>query len=157
MGSPTPRDDVDGFTLHLTESEAWLLDEVVRHTFADEGQPVGKDLLLKVFSVLREFRGATGRPFPPKEIPITLTEPECWLIDYYVNVARLQRADGHTAQTARGLLLKVFDMILAFQAGRVLAEGGLHTVLADDALDERLRERLEEWQRGQRRREERGG
>lgn len=140
-------------TLCISEAEAWLLDEVIRHTFGEHGQPVGRDLLLKVFSVLREFRVAASRPFPPRELPLAITEAECWLIDYHVNAARLQRADPQTARVARELLLKVFDLILAFQTARVLGGERLRTTPADDALDASLRERLAEWHRSEKSRD----
>jgi hypothetical protein len=141
--------------LHLSEPEAWLLDEVVRHTFTEDGQPIGRELL-KVFSVLREFRLAASRPFPPKELPLAVTESECWLIDYQINAARLQRSDPHSQRVARELLLKVFDLILAFQGDRVLGCPYETAAVADDAFDLVRRERLEEWQRVQRRQERHG-
>lgn len=150
MQPSTPRAAEPVQTLYLCEAEAWLLDEVVRHTFGDDGQPVGRDLLLKAFSVLREFRAAASRPFPPKELPLAVTEAECWVIDYFVNAARLQRVDPQTARAARELLLKVFDLILTFQTERLLGGERLSTAHGDDALDATQRERLAEWHRAQR-------
>lgn len=153
---PTPREIEPVRTLYLTEPEAWLLDEVIRHTFVEDGRPVGRELLLKVFSVLRELRLAANRPFPPKELPVVLSEAECWLIDHHVNAARLQRSDPQSQRVARELLLKVFDLILAFQADRLLGNRYTEAAVEDDTFDLTHRERFEEWQRTQERRERQG-
>lgn len=131
-------------TVMVSETEAWLLDECIRHTAVDGGQPVGKQLLLKVFSLLGEFRDRAAQPYPPTELPMAVTEAEAWAIDYHFNAARLQRADPATIKAARDLLLKVFNVILEFQSRSEMTAGA---ATAKSAEDDRSRERLQEWRR----------
>src|SRR5581483_10117133 len=71
-------------TTSLTPAEAWALDDLIRHTWTEEGKPVGRGLLLKVFAVIKEFETRRNDGHPPDVLPIALTEEECWTIDFHV-------------------------------------------------------------------------
>jgi hypothetical protein len=96
-------------TAYLTPAEAWALDDLVRHTWTDEGKPVGRGLLLKVFAVVKEFEARRGDLHPPEALPIALTEEECWTIDFHV---RRNYVDPEGYRVGRPLLLKIFGLIL---------------------------------------------
>ncbi len=96
-------------TIHLTHLEAWLLDDMVRHTWTDESRPIGKGLLLKAIAVIREFEERTHQPNPPAMLPIVVTEDECWAIDYHIRRG-LKDSDGRPV--GKELLLKAFDALL---------------------------------------------
>ena len=44
----------------LSELEAWAIEDMIRHTWTDEGKPIGRGLLLKMFALIREFERRTG-------------------------------------------------------------------------------------------------
>ena len=96
-------------TIHLTHLEAWLLDDMVRHTWTDESRPIGKGLLLKVIAVIREFEQRSLKPHPPAMVPIAVTEDECWAIDFHIR-RNLRDTDGRPV--GKELLLKTFDALL---------------------------------------------
>ncbi len=96
-------------TVHLSHLEAWLLDDMIRHTWADESRPIGKGLLLKVIAVIREFEQRSRKPNPPATMPIVVTEEECWAIDYHIRRS-LKDSDG--IPVGKELLLKAFDALL---------------------------------------------
>ena len=97
-------------TMIITEAEAWTIDDLIRHTWTEEGKNVGRGLLLKVFAVLREFDAR--RATPPEALPIALTEEECWVIDYHL---RRSYVDSTGVAIGRGLLLKIFGTLLAIR------------------------------------------
>ncbi|MBI3979901.1 MAG: hypothetical protein HY331_17135 [Chloroflexi bacterium] len=99
-------------TVPITEAEAWLIDDLIRHTWQEDGRPTGRHLLVKVFSVLKEFELRSKRAFPPREIPIALTEDECWAVDYHV---RRGFADPSGMRVGKELLLKIFGLLLDFR------------------------------------------
>src|SRR5438445_452348 len=96
-------------TTFVTQAEAWALDDLIRHTWTEEGRQVGKVLLLKVFAVIKEFEGRRSDPHPPDVLPIALTEDECWVIDFHV---RRGYVDPEGYRIGRPLLLKIFGLIL---------------------------------------------
>lgn len=97
--------------IYIGESEAWAIDYLVRHTWKDDTvQPIGRDLLIKVFSVLKEFASGCKEP----RLPLALTERECWCIDYHI---RHDLSMGHEAVGKR-LLLAVFGLILEYDNER---------------------------------------
>lgn len=97
-------------TMYITEPEAWTIDDLVRHTWTEEGKNIGRGMLIKVFAVLREFDAR--RASPPETLPIVLTEEECWVIDYHL---RRTYVDPTGVAVGRGLLLKVFGTLLAIR------------------------------------------
>jgi hypothetical protein len=128
-------------TTNLTPAEAWALDDLIRHTWTEEGKPVGRALLLKVFAVVKEFEARRNDAHPPDVLPIALTEEECWTIDFHV---RRNYVDPEGYRVGRPLLLKVFGLILEMrnQDGLGLlrvADGAPDTESSDVAR------RLEQW------------
>jgi len=100
--------------MYLTESEAWAIDYLVRHTWKDDSMgPIGRDLLVKIFGLLKEFEGGSKSPM----LPIALTERECWCIDFHI---RHDLSMGHEAVGKR-MLLAVFGLILEFDNERATA------------------------------------
>jgi len=100
--------------VHLSEADCWAVDYLVRHTWKDDDGPpgVGKGLLVKVFSLLKEFEAGCKTP----TLPLALTERECWCNDLNM---------GHEPVGKR-LLLQVFGLILEFQNERVTEHGLRH-------------------------------
>jgi hypothetical protein len=96
-------------TTSLTPAEAWAIDDMIRHTWTDEGRPIGRALLLKVFAVIKEFDARRNDPQPPDLLPIALSEDECWTIDFHI---RRVFVDPEGYRVGRPLLLKVFQLIL---------------------------------------------
>jgi hypothetical protein len=96
--------------MYVTESEAWTIDDLIRHTWTEEGKNIGRGMLIKVFAVLREFD--SRRADPPETLPIVLTEEECWVIDYHL---RRTYVDPTGVAVGRGLLLKVFGTLLSIR------------------------------------------
>jgi hypothetical protein len=98
--------------IHLSEADCWAIDYLVRHTWKDDDGPpgVGKGLLLKVFSLLKEFEAGCREP----TLPLALTERECWCIDFNI---RHDLNMGHEPVGKR-LLLQVFGLILEFNNER---------------------------------------
>ena len=93
----------------ISELEAWAIEDMVRHTWLDEGRPVGKGLLLKVFTLIREFEARRGDETPPTELPLVLSEDELWAIDFHIRRGHL---DPSGVRVGKDLLLKVFDRLL---------------------------------------------
>lgn len=124
--------------LYVTEAEAWTIEDVIRHTWTEEGRPVGKNLLLKIFAVIKEFEARRQRGDPPAALPIVVTEDECWAIDYHV---RRTHTDPYGFRVGRDLLLKVFDLLL-----RMRTEEELRALRLPEApVDEPdLRQRLDQ-------------
>jgi len=124
--------------MYITETEAWTIDDLIRHTWTEEGKNVGRGLLIKVFAVLREFEAR--RANPPETLPIALTEEECWVIDYHV---RRSYVDPTGAPVGRQLLLKVFGTLLAIRNAEALRN--LQIRDAEVTQDERgLKRRLDD-------------
>jgi hypothetical protein len=67
-------------------------------------------LLIKVFSLLKEFEAGSKSP----TLPLALTERECWCIDFNI---RHDLNMGHESVGKR-LLLQVFGLILEFNNER---------------------------------------
>ncbi|HVC32697.1 MAG TPA: hypothetical protein VNL16_04230 [Chloroflexota bacterium] len=128
-------------TTYITPSEAWALDDLIRHTWTEEGRQVGRLLLLKVFAVIREFEARRNDPSPPEALPMTMTEDECWAINYHV---RRSYVDPEGFRVGRPLLIKVFGLILEMRN-----QENLHTLrLADGSVDVEstdVARRLEQW------------
>ena len=128
-------------TTHLTPAEAWALDDLIRHPWTEEGKPVGRALLLKVFAVIKEFEARRNDIHPPDVLPIALTEEECWTIDFHV---RRNYVDPEGYRVGRPLLLKVFGVIL-----EIRNQEGLRSLrLADGSSDSKssdVARRLEQW------------
>lgn len=128
-------------TTYITSSEAWALDDLIRHTWTEEGKPVGRALLLKVFAVVKEFEARRNDSSPPEVLPIALTEDECWAINYHV---RRSYVDPEGYRVGRPLLLKVFGLILEMRN-----QEDLHSLrLAEEAGDSEspdVARRLEQW------------
>lgn len=127
-------------TTYLTPAEAWALDDLVRHTWTEEGKPVGRGLLLKVFAVIKEFEARRNDAHPPEVLPIALTEEECWTINFHV---RRNYVDPEGYRVGRPLLLKVFGLILEMRNQEAVkaipvADGG-----ETDPAD--VTRRLEQW------------
>lgn len=93
----------------ITELEAWAIEDMIRHTWADEGRPVGKGLLLKIFTIVHEFELRRADASPPAELPLVLTEDELWAIDFHIRRGHL---DPSGVRVGKELLLKVFTRLL---------------------------------------------
>ena len=95
--------------IQLTESDCWAVDYLIRHTWKDDEGPSGvaKGLLIKVFSLLKEFEAGSRSP----TLPVALTERECWCIDFNI---RHDLTMGHEP-VGKHILLQVFGLILEFQ------------------------------------------
>jgi hypothetical protein len=128
-------------TTNLTPAEAWALDDLIRHTWTDEGKPVGRGLLLKVFAVVKEFEARRNDPHPPDILPIALSEEECWTIDYHV---RRNYVDPEGYRVGRPLLLKMFGLILEMRN-----QEDVRSLKVADAIGEAdpsdAARRLEQW------------
>jgi hypothetical protein len=128
-------------TTYLTPAEAWALNDLIRHTWTEEGRPVGRGLLLKVFAIVKEFEARRNDPFPPEVLPIALTEDECWAIDFHV---RRSYVDPEGYRVGRPLLLKIFGLILEMRN-----QEDLRTLpLADESIDVEssdVARRMEQW------------
>ena len=129
-------------TIGVSQAESWALDDLIRHTWTEEGRQVGKGLLLKVFTVIKEFEARRNDPHPPDTLPIALTEDECWVIDFHV---RRGYVDPEGYRIGRPLLLKIFGLLLEMRNQEDvrlmrLAEANSES----DNASERAR-RFEEW------------
>ncbi|MBI3973105.1 MAG: hypothetical protein HY332_17650 [Chloroflexi bacterium] len=96
--------------IEITEDEAWAIDHTIRHTYADGPNNVGKDLLLKVMTVILEFEERRGKPFSPQVLALALTEDECWAVDHQI------RCDltVNGKPIGRALLLKIFRALTEY-------------------------------------------
>jgi hypothetical protein len=128
-------------TTSLTPAEAWALDDVIRHTWTEEGRQIGRGLLLKVFAVIKEFEARRNDPHPPELLPIALTEEECWTVDYHI---RRNYVDPEGYRVGRPLLLKIFGLILEMRN-----QEGLRALPTADGAPEGdasdVTRRLEQW------------
>lgn len=106
--------------IELTEDEAWAVDHTIRHTYADGQTVIGRDLLLKVMTVILEFEDRRGKPFAPETLPVALTEDEAWAVDHQI------RCDltVNNKPVGRAVLLKVFRVLTEFANDRD-SEGGV--------------------------------
>jgi hypothetical protein len=127
-------------TTYLTPAEAWALDDLIRHTWTEEGKPVGRGLLLKVFAVIKEFETRRNDSHPPELLPIALSEEECWAIDYHV---RRSYVDPDGYRVGRPLLLKVFGLILEMRNQEAVRS--LKVVDGSDGDPNDIAQRLEQW------------
>src|SRR5262249_48948654 len=93
----------------LSELEAWAIEDMIRHTWTDDGKPTGRGLLLKIFTLIREFEARRNEPDAPGELPVVLTEEELWAIDFHIRRGHL---DPSAVRVGRELLLKVFGRLL---------------------------------------------
>ena len=93
----------------ISELEAWAIEDMIRHTWSDEGRPVGKGLLLKIFTLVHEFELRRSDQSPPTELPLVLTEDELWAIDFHIRRGHL---DPSGVRVGKELLLKVFSRLL---------------------------------------------
>ena len=128
-------------TAYLTPAEAWALDDLVRHTWTEEGKPVGRGLLLKVFAAIKEFEGRRNDPHPPDVLPIALTEEECWTIDFHI---RRNYVDPEGYRVGRPLLLKVFGLILEMRNQEALRSIPEANGMSDGESSD-VAQRLEQW------------
>lgn len=128
-------------TMYMTPAESWALDDLIRHTWTEEGKQVGRGLLLKVFAVIREFEARRSEIHPPDVLPITVTEEECWAIDFHI---RRGYTDPEGYRIGRALLLKVMGLILEMRNQEAVRE--LKTAESGDELNSTdIARRLEEW------------
>lgn len=123
--------------IEITEDEAWAIDHTIRHTHTEATNNVGKDLLLKVMTLVLEFEERRGKPFAPQVLPLALTEDECWSIDHQI------RCDltVNGKPIGRALLLKIFRALTEFANDRdsesgVLQLGSLADLLRPPAVEE---------------------
>jgi len=128
-------------TTFLTSAEAWALDDLIRHTWTEEGKPVGRGLLLKVFAIIKEFEARRNDSHPPEFLPIALTEEECWAINYHI---RRNYVDPEGYRVGRPLLLKVFGLVLEMRNQEHLHALKVAENTSDTETTERTR-RLEQW------------
>jgi hypothetical protein len=127
--------------VEVTEDEAWAIDHTIRHTFNEGPNNVGRDLLLKVMTVVLEFEERRGKPFSPQVLPVALTEDECWAIDHQI------RCDltVNGKPVGRAILLKVFRALTEFANERDSESGVIHL----GALADLLRPPLDEGEAGE--------
>ncbi len=131
----------DERTTYLTPAEAWALDDLIRHTWTEEGKPVGRGLLLKVFAVIKEFEARRNDPHPPDVLPIALSEEECWTIDFHV---RRNYVDPEGYRVGRPLLLKIFGLILEMRNQEALRSWKVVDGVSEAEASDVAR-RLEQW------------
>ena len=100
--------------IEITEDEAWAIDHTIRHTYSEGPNNVGKDLLLKVMTLVLEFEDRRGKPFAPQVLPLALTEEECWAVDHQI------RCDltVNGKPIGRAILLKVFGALTEYANDR---------------------------------------
>jgi len=96
-------------SIQISELEAWAIEDMIRHTWTDEGRPVGKGLLLKIFALVQEFEHRRSDDTPPSELPLVLAEDELWAIDFHIRRGHL---DPSGVRVGKELLLKVFARLL---------------------------------------------
>ena len=96
--------------IDISENEAWAIDHTIRHTYQDGQQNIGKDLLLKAMNIVLEFEERRAQPSASQELPLALTEAECWAIDHQI------RCDVtlNDKPVGRNLLLKVFRLLTEY-------------------------------------------
>ena len=130
----------------ISELEAWAIEDMIRHTWLDEGRPVGKGLLLKVFTLVREFETRRNDDPAPSELPLVLSEDELWAIDFHIRRGHL---DPSGVRVGKELLLKVFDRLLELRNAEEMKRLRLaHAEENDNPEHERrLRELREQYRR----------
>src|SRR6266542_521334 len=96
-------------SISISELEAWAIEDMIRHTCVDEGRPVGKGLLLKIFTLVHEFESRRNDETPPPELPLVLSEDELWASDLHIRRGHL---DPSGVRVGKELLLKVFLLLL---------------------------------------------
>ncbi|TAK23223.1 MAG: hypothetical protein EPO26_08150 [Chloroflexota bacterium] len=101
-------------SIPLTELEAWAIEDMIRHTWTDEGRPVARGLLLKIFTLIREFDARRNDANAPGELPVVLTEDEFWAIDFHI---RRGHVDPTGVRVGRELLVKIFARLLDIRTG----------------------------------------
>ena len=96
--------------IHINENEAWAIDHTIRHTYQEGQQNIGKDLLLKAMNIVLEFDEQRSQPSASQDLPLALTEAECWAIDHQI------RCDVtlNDKPVGRDLLLKVFRLLTEY-------------------------------------------
>jgi hypothetical protein len=116
--------------IEITEDEAWAIDHTIRHTYTEGQSNVGKDLLLKVMTLVLEFEERRGKPFAPQVLPLALTEDECWAVDHQI------RCDltVNGKPIGRSILLKVFRALSEFANDRDSEAGVAHLGTLADLL-----------------------
>jgi hypothetical protein len=116
--------------VEVTEDEAWAIDHTIRHTFNEGPNNVGRELLLKVMTVVLEFEERRGKPFSPQVLPVALTEDECWAIDHQI------RCDltVNGKPVGRAILLKVFRALTEYANERDSESGVIHLGALADLL-----------------------
>lgn len=119
--------------IEVSEDEAWSIDHMVRHTFADGPTNVGKALLLKSMNIILEFEERRGKPLPPQTLPLALTEDECWAVDHQI------RCDltVNGKPVGRTLLLKVFRLLTEYANERESESGVAELGFLEDLLRHR--------------------
>ena len=132
----------------MTELEAWAIEDMIRHTWSDEGRPVGKTMLLKLFALIGEFESRRSEASPPSELPLTLTEEELWAIDFHIRRGHL---DPSGVRVGRELLMKVFTGLLDIRNAEEMKR--LRFPEAEEVenpeSDRRLRELREQYRRSE--------
>lgn len=96
-------------SIPITELEAWAIEDMIRHTWTDEGRSVGKGLLLKVFTIIHEFENRRTDEPALAELPLGLTEDELWAIDFHIRRGHL---DPSGVRVGKDLLMKIFQRLL---------------------------------------------
>ena len=96
--------------IHINDNEAWAIDHTIRHTHQEGQQNIGKDLLLKAMNIVLEFEEQRTQPYASQDLPLALTEAECWTIDHQI------RCDVtfNDKPVGRNLLLKVFRLLTEY-------------------------------------------
>jgi hypothetical protein len=110
--------------VHVTENECWAVEYTVRSRELPETRRLERDLLLKIMALLVEFEDRHGKPFPPTQLPLALTEEECWLIVQRVPLDVVLSGE-HAGRT---VLLKTFRILLEYANERE-AQGGVATLV----------------------------
>ena len=131
-------------SISLSELEAWAVEDMIRHTWSDDGKAVGRALLLKVFGIIREFESRRNDADAPAELPVVLTEEELWAIDYHIRRGHL---DPSGVRVGRELLLKVFGRLLDIRNGEEMKRLRFTETVESESPDKmrRLRELREQF------------
>jgi hypothetical protein len=110
--------------IEVSEGECWAIEYTVRSREMNDPRRIERDLLLKVMALLVEFEDRRGKPFPPKQLPLALTEDECWLIVQRVPFDMVLSGE----HVGRSVLLKTFRILLEYANERESA-GGVATLM----------------------------
>jgi hypothetical protein len=133
-------------SIQISELEAWAIEDMIRHTWTDEGRPVGKGLLLKIFALVHEFEHRRTDDAPPTELPLILAEDELWAIDFHIRRGHL---DPSGVRVGKDLLLKVFVRLLEIRNGEEMKRLRFTETSESDnpEHERRLRELREQFRR----------